>query len=722
MPDPIFFAAHARRAAPGLAPLLALAAIPALAQQVAEPLPEVVVSAERTLTLARSTPLSLGVVEAREIEAKGVRDLQDVANVVAGVSVPNGFSNMPQAVAIRGVGASLPAMSQAVGIYLDDVPLVRGYATALWDLPDIERIEVLRGPQGTLYGQNSSGGAVKVITRAPTPEFEAWASAAAGNHGAREARAYLNGALGAGGLAASLGVSRRRTDGYGYNAALDEKVNRLDVAQVQAKLRWLGTAGLDAVLAVDGSRDRSDNNTINFPLNHPRAAPRVTFSGPGKDAFQRLAGGGSLRLVKQLGGGAELRSITAYRRYRDDPMMADFGGLETPRMTIRQLVEQRAFSQELQLQGRGERLAWTTGAMLVRDDFGFTRFTALHPLAAPAPVHTDAATRQETRDLGLYAQGRYALATGVGLTLGARAYQTRQTGANAFWRADAGGRRLQQVYDAPDLATRSRGVLPRLALDWQATPATYLYASYARGEKFGGFNRAAESLVSAHQATDPERVATFEAGAKGRYAGGRVSVDLALFRNDYDDYLAPLSGTRIDGVQVSDVVLVNAARASSHGLDLDLGLALAQRTRWTVSLEALRSRFDDFINPGGVASGDYVGNELPNAPRLSVASSLSHVQPFASGGALTLDLSAKYVRRHYSEVSNAAGVMIPDQTYVNLAAVYRTPSRRWSLALRARNLQGRAYPTLRNRIAPLGIDAAYYNPPRTVLVTARRDF
>ena len=709
-----------------LAPMSALAAMslsaPAPAQQAPEPLPEVVVSAERTLSLARSTPLSLGVVEAREIEAKGVRDLQDVAGVVAGVSVPNGFSNMPQAVAIRGVGASLPAMSQAVGIYLDDVPLVRGYATALWDLPDIERIEVLRGPQGTLYGQNSSGGAVKVVTRAPSRDFEAWASAAAGNRGAREARAYLNGALGQGGLAGSVGVSRRRTDGFGYNAALDEKVNRLDVAQVQAKLRWLGTAGLDAVLAVDGSRDRSDNNTINFPLNHPQAAPRVTFTGPGKDAFQRLAGGGSLRLVKQLGGGAELRSITAYRRYRDDPMVADFGGLETPRMTIRQLVEQRAFSQELQLQGRGERLAWTAGAMLVRDDFGFMRFTALHPLAAPAPVHTDAATRQETRDLGLYAQGRVALGTSAGLTLGARAYETRQAGANVFWRADAGGRRLQQVYDAPDLSTRSRGVLPRLALDWQFTPATYLYASYARGEKFGGFNRAAESLVSARQATDPERVATFEAGVKGRYAGGRVSVDLALFHNDYDDYLAPLSGTRIGGVQVSDVVLVNAARASSHGLDLDLGLALAQRTRWTVSLEALRSRFDDFINPGGAASGDYVGNELPNAPRLSVASTLSHVQPFADGGALTLDLSARYVRRHYSEVSNAAAVAIPDQTYVNLAAVYRTPSRRWSLALRARNLLDRAYPTLRNRVAPLGIDAAYYNPPRTVLLTARRDF
>ena len=701
---------------------VALMAPAAPAQDAAPAVPEVVVSAERVSALARSTPLSLGVVEAREIDAKGVLDLQDLAGVVAGVSVPNGFSNMPQAVAIRGVGASLPAMSQAVGIYFDDVPLVRGYATGVWDFPDLERIEVLRGPQGTLYGQNSSGGAVRFITRAPSLEPSAWAAASTGNRGAREARAYLTGALGDRGLAGSIGVSRRFNDGFGYNAALDEQVNRLDVAQLQAKLRWTGTPGLDAVLAVDGLRDRSDNNTVNYPLNHPQAAPRVTFTPAGKDAFARYAGGGSLHLIKQMGGGVEARSITAYRRYRDDPLLGDFGGLEISRFSIDQTVEQQTLSQELQLQGRGPALAWTVGAMLVRDEFDFLRLTTLYPLAAPAPLYTDAATRQVTRDVGLYGQGRYAFANGAGLSLGLRGYHTRQTGSNAFYRADADGNRQQEVYRAGGLHTSSRGLLPRIALDLQWTPSTYLYASYARGEKFGGFNRAAESLASARQASEPERVGTLETGLKGRYAGGRVSVSAALFWNDYDDYLAGISGAVIDGVQVSDTVLVNAASARSHGLDLELALALAARTRWNASLELLDSRFEDFVNPRGTAAGNFVGNALPNAPRLAAVTGLTHVQPFANGAALTLDLSARYVRSHYSEVSNAAALAIPAQTYINLAAVLRLPGRDWSVALRVKNLQDRAYPTLRTRIAPLGVDSAYFNPPRTVLLTLRRDF
>ncbi|MCC2957559.1 TonB-dependent receptor [Massilia sp. IC2-477] len=689
-------------------------------EQDAPAIPEVVVSAERFTSLARTTPVSVGVIEAREIEAKGIVDLHGLVGVIAGVAVPNGFSNMPQAVAIRGVGASLPAMSQAVGIYLDDVPLLRGYATALWDFPDIERIEVLRGPQGSLYGQNSSGGAVKFVTRAPTPERQAWFALAGGNRGARELRGYVNGAL-APGLSGSLGFSRRFNDGFGYNATRGERVNRLDVAQFQGKLRWTGRRGLEVVLAVDGVADRSDTHTLNYPLNHPRAAPRISFTPHGPGAFERLGGGGSLRLVKALGEGLELRAITGYRRYRDDPSVADFGGLETTRMVISQVVEQKAFSQELQLQGRGEGLDWTAGLMLVRDEFDFRRLTMVQPPGAPAPAWSDAQTRQETRDLGLYAQGRYRLDAATGLTLGLRAYQTRQKGRNEFWRASSAGLRTANVYLAPGLETESSGVLPRIALDRQWSPATYLYASYARGEKFGGFNRAAESLASARQASDPERVATFEAGLKGRYAGGALTANLALFHNDYDDYLASLTGTRIGGVQVNDSVLINAARARSYGIDADLALALGQRTRWTVTLEALRSRFDDFVNPSGADAANFVGKELPNAPRLSAGTSLVHLLPLRSGASLGLDLSASYMRRHFSDVSNNAALAIPSQAYLHAALVYRSPSRKWSLSLRGRNLTDKAYPTLRTRIAPLGVDTAYYNPPRTLLLTLRYD-
>ncbi|WP_322404655.1 TonB-dependent receptor [Massilia luteola] len=684
-------------------------------------IPEVVVSAERSATLERTTPVSIGVVGRGEIERKGIADLHDLVGVVAGVAVPNGFSNMPQAVAIRGIGASNAAMSQAVGIYIDDVPLLRGYATGLWDLPDIERIEVLRGPQGTLYGQNSTGGAVRFVTRDPSADTAAWLAAGAGNVGTLEARGYVNGALNDE-WSASLAFSRRTNDGFSYNATRHTRVNNLDVAQFQTKLRYAPRPGLEAILAVDGAEDRSDSNTTDYPLNHPDAAPRVTFTDAPRGAFRRDAGGASLRVAADLGRGLTLRSISAVRRYRDDPTVVDYGGLEVQRFGISQRVSQTAVSQEVQLQSSGDRFAWTSGVMFVHDRFDFDRLSAVTPPTAPATAYSQALTHLETDDAGIYGQGRYRLAQDTGLTVGARAYRTRQTGSNGFWRTDAQGRRTNQVYLAPDLETSSSGVLPRLGIDRQFGAHTFVYANVAQGAKFGGFNRAAESLLSARLATKPEKVRTWETGAKLRLAGGKVTANAALFYNDYRDYLASLTGTRINGVQVNDAVMINAGKAHSYGLDLELAAQIAVRTRWTLAVEALGSRIDEFANPTGTASGAVVGHRLPNAAPLSAGTSIDHRQPLGNGSTLALELSAIYLRPQFLDVANSTLTRVPAQGYLNGDLSWRAPDRHWTVSLRGKNLAGKSYALLRQVVPALGLDASYYNPPRTILLTVRHDW
>ena len=694
------------------AALLALTGAAVQAQE----LPEVVVSAERSSALLRLTPVSVGVLERAEVDRKGIADLHDIAGVVAGVTVPNGFSNMPQAVAIRGVGASSPAMSQAVGIYLDDVPLVRGYATALWDLPDIERIEVLRGPQGSLFGQNASAGAVRFVTRDPGGEAEGWVEGAGGNRGAVEGRAYFNGALGAS-LAGSLALSRRTNDGFGWNAVKRQAINKLDVVQFQAKLRQVFSPSADAVLAIDGAQDRSDTNTTNYPLNHPAAAPRVSYTSAPVGAFLRNAGGASLHVNVRLQDDLLLRSISAVRRYRDDPTVIDFGGLEVQRFGVSQQVSQTAVSQELQLQRRSAHLSWTSGVMLVQDDFAFDRFSAVTPLAAPSPIYAFVTTRMRTRDAGLYGQARLALSTTTGLSAGLRWYHTHQAGANISWRANAAGQLTQRVYAAEGLSTAASGVSPRLGIDHALDARTFIYANVAEGEKFGGFNRAAESLLSAEAAARPEHVRTWEAGVKWKAAGGRASVNLALFYNDYRDYLASLMSTRINGVLVNDAVLVNAGKVHTSGADLDLAVQLAARTRWTVSAEGLASRIDAFDNPTGSVAGKVVGHHLPNAPAFTLGTSLHHQAALAEG-VLSLEVSAQHLHRQFSDLANNAALVIPAQTYVNAQLSYRSGS--WTVALRAKNLADKAYPLLRAVVPPLGVDASYYNPPRTWLLSARR--
>lgn len=691
-------------------------------------LPQIVVTAERVESTLRKTPVSVVPIGEEEIGRRGISQLADMVGVVAGMTVPNGFSNMPQAVGIRGVGVSNAAMSQAVGIYVDDVPLVRGYATALWDLPDIERIEVLRGPQGTLYGQNASAGAVRIISRDPDASGQRWVSLSAGNRGALEAHGYGTFSLNeAGSNAASVALSLRRNDGFARNETLNRDVNALDASQFRVKFKSSLSDSLVAVVAVDGLRDKSDANTTNYPLNHPGSRPRVTFtSDPALGAFEREAGGAQLRLEQRFGPDLLLRSITAYRFFDDDPTRPDFGGLETRRYALDQVVRQKVWSQELQLQGRsdiiGAPATWTVGAMGVVDRFDFGRYTTAVPLATDSPAYTEARTHQKTRDLGVYGQMRLALAEKLRLTLGARAYDTRQTGLNAFWRLDAQRNRITTVYDAPDLSFKKSGFLPRVGLDYQATDAHLFYASLSEGAKFGGFNRAAESLTSALVATQPERVRTYEIGAKSRFAEGRVTTNVAAFYNDYRDYLAALNNVTINGVLVTDATLVNAGKAKTYGVDVEMAAKLTRELEWSASAEWLDSKFVDFVNPTGAPGSNFVGNRLPYAPRTSAGTSLVYKAALPDGSGLRADLSAQYIARQFADAANTGLLAIPSQTYLHLGAAYTTADGHWTFSLRVRNAENKTYVLIRTRIPPLGVDSAYYNPPRTVLLTARYDY
>jgi iron complex outermembrane receptor protein len=682
---------------------------------------EVTVTAERRETTLSRVPVSVGVIGASELDRRGLTQLSDIVGTVAGVSISNAYGNLPQAVGIRGVGVSLPAMSQAVGIYVDDVALVRGYATALWDLPDIERIEVLRGPQGTLYGENSTAGAIKIVSIDPSTDAQQWASGSVGNYGAREAHAYLSGPL-SDRFAASLAFSHRQNDGWAWNDTLHKHVNKLNATQFRVKLALIGDANRRVVLAVDGLQDRSDTNAANMPLNHEQARPRVLFTATDTGQFERNAGGASLKVEQRLTGNLKLRSITAVRGYRDDPMVGDFGGLELQRYALDQTTDQRALSQEIQLQDDTARLRWTAGAIVAKDRFEFHRYTAAIPVATNQPTNSEAQTFQETTNFGLYGQARYALDDLTGLVLGARGWHTRQTAANAFWKTDAERNRTSTVYNADGLSETRSGLLPRIALERQQAPGLFLYGSAAKGAKFGGFNRAAESQLSAETVTNPERVTTYELGAKGRSSRGLFTANVAAFYNDYRDYLAALQNTTINGVLVTDAVLVNAGKAQTFGLDLEVAAKLGDQTDLTASAEVLRTRFLEFANPTGNATTNYVGNELPYAPRFTLGSSLVHRVSLPDGSSLTLDTSLQVVGKEFTDVANNTATRVPIQTYFNAGATWHLNPSQWQLSMRVKNVFDKNYVLLRTRIPSVGVDAAYYDAPRTLMFTARHDF
>lgn len=273
----------------------------------------VIVTAERRTSDVQKTAVAVSAVGAQQLQDRGVHTLGDLVGQAAGLTLPSGFSTPTQQyVFIRGIGSSRPAGNPSVGIYVDDVYLPRQFANSYVNLPDIEQVEVLRGPQGTLYGQNTSAGAIKVISRDPSESLTGSVDVRAGNLGTVESQAYVSGALVPGTLKASLALAKRESDGYYRNKTRGSDVNGYDTTQGRLKLLFTPSDDLRFDFAIDEAYDHSDN-TVTTPTG---SRPRDTLAAWDTETDQK-SGGLSLKITKDLNENLALKSITAWRRIDD---------------------------------------------------------------------------------------------------------------------------------------------------------------------------------------------------------------------------------------------------------------------------------------------------------------------------------------------------------------------------------------------------------------------
>ncbi|KAF1044921.1 TonB-dependent receptor [Xylophilus sp.] len=519
-------------------------------------------------------------------------------------------------------------------------------------------------------------------------------------------------------LYGSFALSRRVNDGYGYNATLNKKVSDTDTTQFRGKLRLTPGGGWNAVLAVDGLIDQSDNNRVNFPTS---AAPRTTYTPIDLDDFKRHSGGLSLKVEKALDDGLSFKSITSYRRWHDHPNTMEQGGLVQLTSGGVQNPSQKSAVQEFQLQGRQARLEWTAGLLLSQVTYDYHRTSWSRSTSTGVVSRNEGLSERETTDVGLYAQGRYALRDDTGLTLGGRLYKTRQEASSAYWTVNDGGARSALVYAFDGLSTKSDGFIPKIGVDHHLTPSVLVYGNVARGERFGGFADATGVQRSAQYPTTPEKVTSYEVGTKATALDGRLQGEVSLFYNDYDNYISSVRHVVIDGVTVNTTVAVNAGRARLYGLDYDLTARLTPNLDWRFSGEFLKTKFVDFLNPTGEASTNYAGNRLPNVAPGTLFTSLDWRQGIG-GGTLNLNATVQYIRAYYTDVANTAATKTPDQTYVNLYAGYTTADGLWLWSLRVNNLLDKDYAVQRTVSTATGVDATAWNAPRTVVLGLRRYF
>jgi iron complex outermembrane receptor protein len=654
----------------------------------------------------QSTPVAITVLPARTIEQLGVERVEGLAGLVPTVTVSQSPVDTPL-VTIRGIGSNsaVAGADPSSTIHLDGVYLARSAMSSM-ELLDVERIEVLRGPQGTLYGRNSVGGTINIVTRQPTNAFETSVRLTAGNYDKLRAEGAVRGPL----------VKNKVMGGFAFlRGTHDGIVKDLDFPNhpLGSEDTWAGRGQLRVVLGTHGefllSGDYGRFDGVPLPYAKPIAPPRPGFTFDNPDSLwevrtshlasgKNIQQGAAAKLSVRLNRTTTMTSLTAYRK-SETHFFIDPDATELPVATTDAPDVQQQVSQEVTLAQRTPVLTWVAGVFVFDDnDDARIEITQYGRGVQIRPFST-----VEARAWALFGQATYSLSSRLSLTGGVR-YSDEQKDIH-----NVGGEyrlgtpilaRPESFYDFVDRAVYNAWT-PKASVQFQASRETFVYVSATRGFKSGGLNVTATTPGGAFR---PEFAWSYEGGVKRTMADGRVVMNTAAFYNDYQDlqvqtFLRP-------GV----VYISNAASATIRGLELEAtaaagrGLHLAGQVSW---LDATYDRYLA-VGPGDVTA-DAAGHRLNNAPEWSGSVSAAYELETGSIGVASLRADVSWQSRAFFTPFNTSIETQPAYGLVHLRAGFEPRSHRWEIAVYARNVGNEAYIT--GAMAPnLGFPASTGRP------------
>lgn len=586
-------------------------------------LPPVVVTANKIEQMQEAVPASLSVLSGEDLRKGAINELQQLARLSPGFTFqPFGQSgtNVP---VVRGLTSSPTAFSSSMLMLVDGVPTLMGQGFE-HNLLEVERVEILRGPQSTLYGRNAEAGVLNIHTRQPGSTAYARIEAGTGSRDQRTLGVDASTALIADTLYAGVAGQWREQDGYIDNAYRGGQADDRERQRARMVLRW--TPGLATAVNLRYSRqDYRDGGSLWGAVNAERREVRSGTSSWNHSSGRSL----SLDVQHEFDSGLKLRSITARNDFYDR-VQQDTDFMPADLFHLGRGYHMNTLSQEFRLEGQWRDNQWLLGAYADRDDHDLS-FRQKLPMRL---VQTDVQLGGNTA--ALFGQWLMPLAERWTLTLGARAEQDR-------------------VHIGPAIGSRQSDTWqrfsPKAALQYEWQPDAYLYASYAEGFRAGGFN--AFSSAAHYPGYDPESVKAYELGAKGWLDGKRLRYSAALYWMDVRD----MQVQQI--IQPGVVYITNAASARSSGLDLEAEYLLADNWRLVSALGLNRTRFERFSE----GSRDYQGNRNPYAPDFTGHLGLRYDAPtgwYAQGsvsavGKTYLDSANQYSRGGYGLIDLNAG-------------------------------------------------------------------
>ncbi|HFH4389791.1 TPA: TonB-dependent receptor [Pseudomonas aeruginosa] len=565
---------------------------------------KVTVTARRREEDSQKVPTPITVLGGETLEAQRISRVQDLQQVLPSVNVAYIHARQ-SSVAVRGIGNN-PAsdgLEGSAGIYLDNVYLGRP-GMAVFDLLDIEQLELLRGPQGTLFGKNTTAGVLNISTRAPTFTAERTVEVSGGQDGYFQGRGTVSGPLGET-LAGRLSAYRTRDDGYIKNIHDDNYLNGGERQGARGQLLFEPNEDFSLRWIADYNEEDSSNGSMVVYGGAERFWQRAALVGasPLRDPQRRKVningrqhvsvhqGGSSLEANWNLAGGYRLTSISAYRYWHFTPANDEQLNVSAINDTGVE-VHDRQFSQEIRLASpTGGAFDYVVGAYAFRQNFGNKTFTSYGPLAdlyllganlgALNDTYSKANGKIETDSFALFAQGTWHLTERLDFTAGLRGtYEEKNAKVERF--APLGGAAVGGVgaavrngqlgaYDSGDLSQYNFAPSALLSLSYQFSDDLLGYASLSHGEKSGGVNLAVGSAPSAGADSllvGPERANDAELGLKSTLFDRRLLLNANLFWTGIHGYQATTLYQAPGSTQLVQV-LANAGSVRSRGLEFE---------------------------------------------------------------------------------------------------------------------------------------------------------
>ena len=658
-------------------------------------LEQITVVAQRVERDLQDVPVAVSALGSAYLEDANIASIDDVAMHVPGLSMGRFNPAQPQ-IYIRGIGSTDQSASgdPSVGVFVDGVYISRPGAVDL-DFFDLERIEVLRGPQGTLYGKNVVGGAIHYVTRPPADQFSSRAQATVGNYGRTDFKGMLEGPLSQN-VNGKLTLNHNERNGYATSATTGQDLSDENSTAFRSQLHFMPRDELDVLLSVDHKRARlagTNRNCVGEQfIFFPWFAPGSPFAASpcSEDPYtsEKTVDGytdtdvwGMSATVNYDLGWADLASITAYRR-SDIDLQDDFSGSDAPLVVRNVDDEARQWTQEFRLTGGDpDRFSWLAGYYYLFADIhrlennDFSGNDA--PLGLPPGLSFNTFYYQdnETTNHALFGQGTWALSDAITLQVGARLGYENKDARVRTEGFDPTGTFLLEPYDVrPDDSWTSFS--PMVSFDYRINPDVMAYLSYSEGYKSGGFNGTARDADSALQGFDEERAQQIEAGLKSAWFNNRVRLNLSLFHIDYTDLQV---FQLVDG---ASLVVSNAADATSQGFEAEFWGVIDDNWRIQGSYAYLDASYDAFINQD---DQDFSGNRLTRSPRNSYNIGVNYSRMLTDRNNLSVLVDYSYRSRIFFEANNVPFIGDTSLGLIN-AKANLSFGPNWELSVWGRNL------------------------------------